>query len=86
MNDDKYWIEKIEYFDDLLNLKHGIKTKNKIELEFENVNDMYIDTNEMNYKGIKIWWIKKLRSGKLRRSILGRILIKIKRTLNIKFY
>jgi hypothetical protein len=86
MKGDKYWIEKIEYFDDLLNLKHGIKTKNKIELEFDRVNDIYIDTNDKNNKELKIWWIKKLRNGKLRRSIFGRILIKIKRALNIKFY
>lgn len=82
------WMERCDYIDLLLVLKHD-------SIPIEHAKDVYAHTAQnvsIVYRNIGVrgsmleWLKKKLRSAKLRNSLPGKILLKIKRKLDIKLY
>lgn len=82
------WMERCDYIDLLLVLKHD-------SISIEHAKDVYAHTAQnvsivqrnIGVKGSMLEWLKKkLRSAKLRNSLPGKILLKIKRKLDIKLY
>ncbi len=82
------WIERRDYIDLLLILRHD-------SIPIEQAKDIYAHTAQstsvvwqnLGVKGaLREWWKKKLHSEKLRNSLPGRVLLKIKRKLGIKLY
>jgi len=82
------WIERRDYIDLLLVLKHdSIPIERAKEIYAHTAQSVSIIQQNLGVKGaLREWWKKKLRSEKLRNSLPGRILLKIKRKLGMKLY
>lgn len=90
MNQDtkRLWIERRDYIELLLILKHdSIPIEQAKDIYAYTAQSMSIVQQNLGVKGaLREWWKKKLRSEKLRNSLLGRALLAIKRKLGIKLY
>lgn len=88
----RMWIERRDYIDLLLILKHdSIPIVQAMEVYAHTAvhpeQSVVVVQENLGVKGaLRVWWKKKLRSEKLRNSLPGRILLKIKRKLGIKLY
>lgn len=82
------WIERRDYVDLLLVLKHdSIPIEQAKEIYAHTAQNVSIVPQNLGVKGaLREWWKKKLHSEKLRNSLLGRILLEIKIKLGIKLY
>jgi len=82
------WIERRDYIDLLLILRHdSVPIEQAKEIYAHTAQSVSIVQRDIGVKGALLeWWKKKLRSEKLRNSMLGRVLLKIKRKFGIKLY
>ena len=80
------WMERRDYIDLLLILKHdSVPTEQAKNIYAHTAQSVSIVHQNLGVKGaLREWWKKKLRSEKLRSSLLGRVLLKVKRSLGIK--
>ena len=82
------WIERRDYIDLLLILKHdSIPIEQAKEIYAHTAQSISVVERNIGVRGaLREWWKKKLHSEKLRKSLLGKILLKTKRKLGIKLY
>lgn len=82
------WIERRDYIDLLLILKHdSIPIEQAKEIYAHTAQSISVVERNIGVRGaLREWWKKKLHSEKLRNSLLGKILLKVKRKLGIKLY
>jgi hypothetical protein len=82
------WIERRDYIDLLLILKHdSIPIEQAKEIYAHTAQSISVVERNIGVRGaLREWWKKKLHSEKLRNSLLGKILLKTKRKLGIKLY
>jgi len=82
------WIERRDYIDLLLILKHeSIPIEQVKEIYAHTAQSVSVVQRDIGVKGaLQVWWKKKLRNEKLRNSLIGRVLLKIKRKLGLKLY
>ncbi len=84
----KIWEERRDYIELLLILKHdSIPVEQAKAIYAHTAQSQSIVQQDIGVKGaLRMWWKKKLRSEKLRNSMPGRVLLKIKRKLGLKLY